>query len=101
MLPATDSVADIVEFQLLGNGGSGLLASNVTPGTGSTGGGGIGMTGITLNTDTNILHVHVAWGTANGYAGDLTGPITMLHLHGPTPSEAPNSFVKRDRCWSH
>lgn len=84
--------ADLVEFRLTGNGGDGLLESNVTPGTGSAGAGGIGFTGITLNTVTNILHVHVEWGTDNGYAGDLTGPVTMLHLHGPTPSNAPNSF---------
>lgn len=83
---------EIVTFRLTGNGGAGLLGSNVTPGSGSVGQGGIGFTGITFNTDTNILHVDVQWGIANGYSGDLTGPITMLHLHGPTDEPPPNSF---------
>ena len=84
--------ADIVDFRLTGNGGDGLLDTNVTPPTGSAGEGGIGLSGITLDTDNNILHVDIDWGTANGYAGDLTGPVTKLHLHGPTPANAPDSF---------
>ncbi|MCP4079774.1 MAG: CHRD domain-containing protein [Planctomycetaceae bacterium] len=84
--------ADIVDFRLTGNGGEGLLDTNVTPPTGSAGEGGIGLSGITLDTDNNILHVDIDWGTANGYAGDLTGPVTKLHLHGPTPANAPDSF---------
>lgn len=83
---------EIVNLRLTGNGGNGLLESNVTPGTGSAGEGGIGMTGITLNTETNILHVDVNWGTGNGFGGDLTGLVTLLHLHGPTPSNSPDSF---------
>ena len=84
--------ADVVDFRLTGNGGEGLLDTNVTPPTGSAGEGGIGLSGITLDTDNNILHVDIDWGTANGYAGDLTGPVTKLHLHGPTPANAPDSF---------
>jgi len=83
---------ELVQFKVTGNGGDGLLGSNVTPGTGSPGEGGIGMTGITLDTVTGILHVDIQWGTGNGYAGDLTGQVTVLHLHGPTPSISPNSF---------
>ncbi len=84
--------ADIFDFRLTGNGGEGLLDTNVTPPTGSLGAGGIGISGITLDTDINILHVDIDWGTANGYSGDLTGPVTKLHLHGPTPANAPDSF---------
>ena len=84
--------ADIVEFHLTGNGGDGLLNTNVTPPTGSVGEGGMGISGITLDTDINILHIDIQWGTGNGYSGDLTGPVTKLHLHGPTPGGAPDSF---------
>lgn len=84
--------AEIVEFRLTGNGGDGLLNTNVTPPTGSAGEGGMGISGITLDTDINILHIDIQWGTGNGYAGDLTGPVTKLHLHGPTPDDAPDSF---------
>lgn len=91
-LTADQSNAAIVNLMVTGNGGNGLLESNVTPGTGSAGEGGIGMSGITLDTTTNILHVDVNWGTGNGYSGDLSGVATLLHLHGPTPSGAPNSF---------
>ena len=89
---ALSSSADIVEFQLLGNGGEGLLEGNVTPGTGSIGEGGIGASGLIYNTATNILHVDVQWGTGNGYAGDLTDTITLLHLHGPTAAPPPDAF---------
>lgn len=89
---ATPASADLVEFRLLGNAGEGLLEGNVTPGTGSAGEGGIGATGLTYDTDTNILHVDVEWGTGNGYSGDLSGAVTMLHLHGPTDAPPPNSF---------
>ena len=84
--------AEIVEFWLTGNGGAGLQASNVTPGTGSAGEGGIGSSGITFDTDTNILHVDVNWGSGNGFGGDLTGPVTLLHLHGPTSAPPPDAF---------
>lgn len=89
---AESCFGDLVVFKVTGNGGDGLLSSNVTPPTGSAGEGGIGATGLTYNTVTNILHVDVGWGTGNGYAGDLSGAVTMLHLHGPTDALPPNSF---------
>lgn len=88
---ASTITADLVEFRLTGNGGNGLLESNVTPPTGSPGSGGIGFSGITFDTNTSILHVDVEWGSGNGYS-DLTGPVTMLHLHGPTEDLPPDSF---------
>lgn len=84
--------AEIVQLHLTGNGGDGLLSANVTPPTGSAGEGGMGISGITLDTDINILHIDIQWGTGNGYSGDLTGLVTKLHLHGPTPDGAPDSF---------
>ena len=83
--------AEQVEFRLTGNAGAGLLPGNVTPPTTSTGSGGIGLTGIIFDLDTNILHIDIGWGSENGYS-DLTGEITMLHLHGPTDDPPPKSF---------
>lgn len=91
-LSTTSIQADLIEFRLTGNGGNGLLADNVTPGTTSLGEGGIGLTGIIFDTEENILHVDVSWGTGNGFSGDLTGSITNLHLHGPTDDPPPNSY---------
>lgn len=83
--------ADIIEFRLTGNGGDGLLPGNVTPPTGVSGSGGMGLTGITFDTATNLLHIDVMWGSDNGF-GDLTGEVTMLHLHGPTDAPPPDAF---------
>jgi hypothetical protein len=83
--------ADLIEFVLTGNGGMGLLPENVTPPTDSMGSGGIGGSGIIFDTETSNLHVDVRWGSEYGY-GDLTGPVTFLHLHGPTPDLPPDAF---------
>ncbi len=83
--------ADIISFRLTGNGGDGLLGSNVTPDTGSTGYGGMGSSGITFDTVSGVLHVDVGWGSLNGW-GDLSGDVTMLHWHGPTMDLPPDSF---------
>jgi hypothetical protein len=74
--------AQIIEFDLIGQGGSGLLGTNeihatTTPGTG----GEIG-SGIFLDTATNILTINVGWGTSNSFT-DLTGTATAAHIHGP------------------
>ncbi len=83
--------ADIIEFRLTGNGGDGLLESNIDPPTGEIGTGDAGSNGIVYDTVTNILHVHVEWGSGFGYE-DLSMDVDRLHLHGPTPDEAPGSF---------
>ena len=83
--------ADQVEFFVTGAQGDGLLPGNISPATTSTGSGAIGSTGIIFDTDTNILSVDVEWGSENGFS-DLTGEVTLLHWHGPTPSLPPNNF---------
>ena len=77
--------AENVEFTPMGAGGVGLLPDNIDPPTSSTGFGGIGATGITFNTETNILSVDILWGSEFGF-GDMTGEVTLLHLHGPVDS---------------
>lgn len=85
------SKADVVEFFATGAQGVGLLPGNIDPVTGSNGSGDIGESGLWFDTDTNILHVDIEWGSENGFS-DLTGEIILLHLHGPTPSLAPDNF---------
>lgn len=85
------SAADIVEFTATGAAGEGLLEGNIDPATGEPGTGGIGSTGILFNTNTNILHIHVEWGSANGYT-DLSADVFKLHLHGPTPDAGTAAF---------
>ena len=87
----SESTADIVEFIVTGAAGEGLLEGNIDPATGEPGTGGIGSTGIWFNTNTNILHIDVEWGSANGYT-DLSADVFKLHLHGPTPGSGTDAF---------
>jgi hypothetical protein len=86
--------AQVVQFNLAGAGGPGLLGSNEapTPVMGGGSGGEIGA-GITYNVATNVLTVNVGWGSGNGFT-NLTGNATVGHIHGPTPSVAPASFTE-------
>ncbi len=83
--------ADIVELFVSGEAGEGLLGDNIDPPATNPGSGGIGPLGITLDTETNILVIHVLWGLDNGYE-TLSGEVTKLHLHGPTEDLAPYNF---------
>ncbi|MEM7781867.1 MAG: CHRD domain-containing protein [Planctomycetota bacterium] len=82
-MTSASSRADIVQFSLAGAGGSGLLSTNIDPPTGEPGSGGLGDSGISFDTDTNILSVDVEWGSGNGFT-DLSVDVFALHLHGPT-----------------
>ena len=85
------AAADQIQFYLTGAQGDGLLPGNIDPPTSSTGSGDLGATGIFYDIDTNILSVDVEWGSGNGFS-DLTGEVTLLHLHGPTASLPPDNF---------
>jgi hypothetical protein len=85
------SSADIVSFKLTGAAGDGLLEGNITPATGEVGTGGIGATGITFNTDNNLIHIDLQWGSDFGYT-DLSQSILKMHLHGPTASSGDDAF---------
>ncbi len=85
--------ADIIELDLFGTSGEGLLPGNVTPGTSSSGSGGEGSIGLLFDTATSNLTVDIVWGSGNGF-GDLSGEVTLLHLHGPTANAAPDSFTE-------
>ncbi len=83
--------ADQIELIVTGAQGDGLLPGNIDPPTSSTGSGAIGLGGIVYDTDTNLLNLDIEWGSGNGHS-DLTGDVTLLHLHGPTADMAPNNF---------
>ena len=83
--------SDEIQFFLTGAEGIGLLPGNIDPPTSSTGSGNAGSTGIVYDTDTNTFSVDIEWGSENGYS-DLSGEVTLLHLHGPTPSLPPFNF---------
>ena len=85
--------ADIIEFNLTGTAGDGLLPGNVTPATSSAGSGGEGAIGLSFDTVSSDLTIDIEWGSENGYT-DLTGVVTLLHLHGLTASVAPDSFTE-------
>ncbi len=88
--------ATVIQFDLAGKAGSGLLAGNentasnpsATPGSG----GEIGA-GIFYDDVTNLLTLNVGWGDGNGFA-NLTGNSTVAHIHGPTAASGTASFTQ-------
>jgi hypothetical protein len=83
--------ADIIQFELTGAAGAGLLEGNIDPATGEPGTGGIGASGIYVDTSTNVMHIHIEWGSAFGYT-DMSQDVFAAHLHGPTAQAAPFNF---------
>lgn len=68
-------------FSLAGKGGAGLLPGNENfTVNGAAGSGGELGAGILFDDVTNVLSVHVGWGSANGFT-DLTGNATAAHIH--------------------
>jgi len=83
-LPAS---AAVIQFDLEGQGGSGLLGANeVSPVTGGGSGGEI-LGGITYETTTMTLSINVGWGSNRGFT-DMTGTVNAAHLHGPASQSA-------------
>jgi hypothetical protein len=92
---AASAQAAIIQFDLFGTAGPGLLAGNETPAViGGTGGElNIGPNGgIFYDTDTDLLTVNVGWGTGNGFT-DLSSNVTNQHIHGPTGNPFGNNGV--------
>ena len=86
---ASISQAAIIQFNLIGTGGVGLLPGN-EPGavTGGTGGEILG--GISYDDVANLLTLNVGWGSANGFA-NLSSLATNSHIHGPTANNNGNN----------
>jgi hypothetical protein len=86
--------AAIINLDLLGKAGAGLLSGNEngtiagTPGTGGEFGQGIFFNDVTLQ-----LTINVAWGSGNGFM-DLSSAANNSHIHGPTLSGGVGSFTQ-------
>ena len=79
---ACSAPAAIIQFDLLGIGGPGLLPTNERPNPAiSAGSGGETGAGIFFDDITKDLTINVAWGSDNGFT-DLTGVVNAGHLHG-------------------
>jgi hypothetical protein len=87
---STIARADIIQVDLLGNAGMGLLPGNENPPTSGGSGGEVGP-GIFFDTVTLQLTINIAWGSGNGFT-NLTGDASAGHIHGPTADPAPISF---------
>lgn len=84
--------ATIIQFDLQGTGGFGLLPGNENPATTGGSGGEVGA-GIFFDDVTLQLTINIAWGSANGFT-NLTGVATGGHIHGITDNPAPGSFIE-------
>jgi hypothetical protein len=92
VLCAGFSQAAIIQFNLLGKGGAGLLSTNENGAiAGVPGSGGEIGAGIFYDDVTNLLTLNVGWGTGNGFT-NLSSAAIAGHIHGPTPSTPPASF---------
>ena len=97
---AVSAQAAMIQFNLQGKGGAGLLPTNEngtvnphpTTGTPPGTGGEVGA-GITFDDVTRVLTLNVAWGSGNGFT-DLTGPTSGGHIHGPTTGSGTTSFTQ-------
>lgn len=92
LLAASSASAAIINFDLLGKAGAGLLGGNEVHELSLPGGsGGEVGAGIFFDTTTRILTINIAWGSAAGFT-DLTGNATAGHIHGPTDNGGVLSF---------
>lgn len=87
--------AAVMQFDLVGKEGTGLLAKNENspvlgdpPGSG----GEVGV-GISYDDVANVLTLSIGWGSGNGFV-NLTGTATGGHIHGPTISTGTDSFLE-------
>ncbi len=85
--------AALIELQVEGKAGLGLLTGNENPAVIIGGSGGLGVNGIVLDTVTRGLSLDLVWGSMQGVT-DLTGPALSMHIHGITSSAAPQSFLE-------
>src|SRR6266853_1695654 len=86
---AVSAQAALIHFDLSPPGTDvavGLSPSNqVPPVTNSTGSGNTISGGIVLDTDSDILHLAIGYGSAAGFT-DLTGVPIGMHIHSPAPT---------------
>lgn len=90
---ASIAQAVVIQFDLTGTAGNGLLFGN-EPAVASGGSGGeIGL-GITYDTVTNILDLtNVGWGSSQGFT-DLSSLSNNAHIHGATANDNGTGFTQ-------
>ncbi len=91
-LAADRAGAAIIDFDLIGTAGAGLLPGN-EPGSITGGTGGEIGAGISYDDVLNLLTLNVGWGSSQGFI-DLSSVATASHLHGPTASINGNGFTE-------
>jgi hypothetical protein len=84
--------AAIIQFDLIGTAGNGLLAGN-EPGVLVGGSGDEIGAGIAFDDVTRVLSINVGWGSGNGFS-NLTSDVNNQHIHGPTTSNYGNGFTE-------
>jgi hypothetical protein len=92
LLAASPASSAVIQFDLQGTGGFGLLPSN-EPGTITGGTGGEIGAGISYDDVTNILSVNIGWGSSQGFI-DLSSASNNSHIHGPTASNNGSGFTQ-------
>jgi len=90
---ATSASAAIINVDIVGKVGVGLLPGNENHGVTNGGSGGEIGAGITFDDVSKLLTLNFGWGSGNGFT-NLTGGASMGHIHGITPSPAPASFFE-------
>jgi MYXO-CTERM domain-containing protein len=75
------SQAAIIQFDLIGTGGAGLLSTSETAPIVGGGSGGEFGAGIFFDNVAKTLTINVNWGSANGAYNNLSGVSTNAHIH--------------------
>ncbi len=91
-LSCSISQAAIIQFDLQGTGGIGLLNTN-EPGSPVGGTGGEIGAGISYDDVANLLTLNVGWGSSQGFT-NLSSSLTAAHIHGPTASNNGAGFTQ-------
>jgi hypothetical protein len=81
-----------LQIDLKGTAGDGLRAGNQNPAVTGGSGGEVGA-GITYDDVSNLLTIHVGWGSGQGFT-NLTGNAVAGHLHGPTTDSPPLAYTE-------
>ena len=82
----------ITRYKAEGTAGSGLLSSNQAAVVLPAGSGGVDpAVGLIFDSGTSNFAFGLRWGSGNGFT-DLSGAVTVAHIHGPTASVSPLSF---------
>ena len=89
---ASIAQATVIQFDLKGTAGTGLLIGN-EPSVVSGGSGGEVGAGITFDDASNLLSINVGWGSSQGFT-NLSSLANNSHIHGPTAANNGSGFTQ-------